>query len=297
MILDTIHGPADFITFYRNRATGWQPGGAEQTVPMYNFAWSRYTNAIGNVFGTAGYHTRYTTIAGDGTSNTNCWHSIYAFGISAGCYVTGNVINDSLVAPTAMRWGNYDTVNNAVRWVSSEVPSGLSLYSNPVPSSQTLPPSFYLSSKPAFFGNAPFPLVGPDVTGGDLPNLGGFAYSTPASTCFHSTPVDTSYASGSSVTGASWSGGIATITIGAAAKSVNPAQTVTVSGMNPSAYNCQHCTVVSTTASTVSYSLPNNPGSSGSGGTSYWPDVALYNADACYAGGPQAPTGLAAKVQ
>lgn len=301
-ILDTIHGPADFITFFRNRATGWQPGAGEQTVPMYNFAWSRYTNVIGNVFGTAGYHNRYQTITGDGTSNTNCFHSIYAFGISGGCYVTqngqGNLKDDILVAPTSLRWGNYDTVNNAVRWVSSEVPSGLSIYSNPVPANQTLAPSFYLNSKPAFFGSAPFPNNGPDVTGGDLPNVGGFANNLPAVTCLKNTPVDTAYATGSNVSNATWSGGTATITMGSAAAKVNPAMSITVTGMSPAGFNCQHCIVTSSTGTTVSYAVAGNPGSFSSGGTAYWPDVAAFNADACYAASQiDPPTNLGATVK
>jgi hypothetical protein len=300
MILDTIHGPADFISFVRNRVTGWQVNGTEQTVPIYNFAWSRYTNAIGNVLGTAGYHTRYTTIAGDGSSNTTCWHSIYSLGISYGCYQGGPVIDDPLVATTTLRWGNYDTVNNAVRWVGSEVPSSLAKYGNPVPGSQTLAPSFYLSSKPVWFGSTPFPAVGPDVNGGDIPNVGGFAYNIPSQQAFKNTPVDTSYSPATTGVTGSWSGGTATINLGSAAASVVPASSITVTGMAPAGYNCQHCTVTASTATTVSYAVASNPGGSGSGGTAYWPDILSFNENIYYAGtgnGPTAPSGLTAIVQ
>jgi hypothetical protein len=309
-VLDDFHGPADFITFFRNRTSGWQSAVTNQSATLINQAWSRYTNAIGNVLGTSGYHTNYTSMQGDGSNGRVCNHSIYALGWGGNCDtwppypscdMRGCPQSDALVATTLMRWGNYDTVNNAVRWVSSEVPIGLSLYGNPVPSTHTLPPSFYLSSKPAWFGNAPFPLNGPDVTGGNIPNVGGYSNNNPAANCFSNSPVDTRYATSSSVSNASWSGGIATATIGSTATDVNPAATITVVGMNPAGYNCQHCTVISTTSASVSYSLANNPGSSGFGGTAYWPDVASFNADACYAGngvGQRAPlTALTAVAQ
>ena len=304
MILDTIHGPADFISMFRNRVTGWQVGGGEQTVPIYNFAWSRYTNAIGNVLGTSGYHTRYTTVTGDGSSNQLCWHSIYSFGISGGCYTAsnggGNLSDDPLVGTTAMRWGNYDTVNGATRFVGSEVPSGLAKYSNPVPSSQTLPPSFYLSSKPVWFGSVPFPPVGPDVSGGDIANVGGFAYNLPAQHAFLNTPVDQSYATATGVTTASWSGGTATVTLGSYAANVVPATSITITGMTPAGYNCQHCTVTGSTATTITYAVSSNPGGAGTGGTAYWPDILAFNENIYYGGsqtGPTAPSGLTAIVQ
>jgi len=99
------------------------------------------------------------------------------------------VPSDSLVSSTLLRWGNYDVVTAAVRWCgnssdtgfsttcgsTSEVPTGAPTYPNPVPTlgdtgvgQGALPPSFYLSSKPPWFGSIPFPAVGPDVSGGNL---------------------------------------------------------------------------------------------------------------------------------
>ncbi len=92
--------------------------------------------------------------------------------------------NDLRVRSTIMRWGNYDTVNDATRWQPSEVPSSVSPYGNPVPSSQALPDSFYLTAKPAWFGSVPWPAIGPDVSGGNLAGVGGHAYKIPAQLCF-----------------------------------------------------------------------------------------------------------------
>jgi hypothetical protein len=83
-----------------------------------------------------------------------------------------------------MRWGNYDTATNTVRWVSSEVPSALSPYGNAVPASQTLPASFYLSVKPSWFGSIAWPAIGPEVTGGNISGAGGHANMNPAMACY-----------------------------------------------------------------------------------------------------------------
>src|SRR5262249_24123755 len=86
-----------------------------------------------------------------------------------------------------MRWGNYD-VKNGTRWVASEVPSGLSQFANPVPSSQTLPVSFYLSAKPSWWGTMPWPAIGSDVTGGM--DATGHVYANPAQACYNKTSKD-----------------------------------------------------------------------------------------------------------
>ena len=84
-----------------------------------------------------------------------------------------------------MRWGNYDTVGNATRFVASEVPSGLSLYSNPVPATQSLPASLYLAAKPSGWpASIPWPAIGPDIMGGDIAGVGGHAYAIPAQVCY-----------------------------------------------------------------------------------------------------------------
>jgi len=54
------------------------------------------------------------------------------------------------VAATLLRHGNYDYVNNDTVW-------------NPAITEHTLPASLYLSSRPAWFEDVPFPPIGPDV--------------------------------------------------------------------------------------------------------------------------------------
>jgi len=215
---DSVHGTHHFETLFRNYLSGDQAlcDGAvcyNQTVPISAAASSRYFNIIGNVLGTAGYHTNYTCL---GIANGYCASpnvSIYALGYtnqnmggsfasSTGFCTTPSCTSTSAFDPQTpaymMRWGNYDTVTAAVRWCGSssnpgwsttckstpEVPTALASYSNSIPSSTMLPPSFYLASKPAWFGNVPWPAIGPDVGGGNIPGVGGYANQNPAMNCF-----------------------------------------------------------------------------------------------------------------
>jgi hypothetical protein len=181
---DVFHGTHNLITYFRNRFVGNQPtcadgsgGWTPCTSPLNAFdlrSYSRYYNIVGNVLGENGTHNGYET----GTK------PIFALG--AGNSASGvTVASDSLVATTLLRWGNYDTYNAAVRWVSGEVPTGIAGYSNAVPASQTLPSSFYLSAKPPWWpATKAWPPIGPDVTGGNIANVGGHAYTIPAQDCY-----------------------------------------------------------------------------------------------------------------
>jgi hypothetical protein len=77
---------------------------------------------------------------------------------------------DSLVPySTLFSHGNYSSPAAATTWTSG------------VP--QSLPASFYLSSKPPWWGTVPWPAIGPDVTGG-LSNAYAHAYAIPAEVCY-----------------------------------------------------------------------------------------------------------------
>jgi hypothetical protein len=185
-ILDDIHGTANFVTLFRNQLTGKEPNKSNHTNPFENMAYNRYQNVIGNVLGTPGYHTTYQNITPSGTNPDT---SIYLLGWSGNQGSTlGSVLNDVLVATTLMRWGNYDTATGAAQWNPLEVPSKLSLFLNAVPLSQNLPASFFLSSKPSFWGSMPWPATGPEVTGGTDPT--GHSYANPAQVCYNSTTKD-----------------------------------------------------------------------------------------------------------
>lgn len=185
--LDGYHGPAFFNTVFRSRALGKEGITASQTVPIMIYSYNRYHNIIGNVLGDNAYHTTYQSRGGF-DSEANCNFSIYALGWGGNCGNSGtNQLNDTLTTSTLMRWGNYDTVTDATRFVSGEVPSGISPYGNSVPASQTLPSSFYLTARPSWWETSiPFPAIGPDVTGGSEAGVGGHNAKIPARRCFES---------------------------------------------------------------------------------------------------------------
>lgn len=186
--LENYFGPAFFVTGFRNRLRGYEEGTTptlvNQTVPVLNYGLSRYNNFIGNILGTKGYHTVYQDNAND---TGVCDLAIWSIGHGDNCGTgdgTTKPLDDPFTVKTIMRWGNYDTVNDAARFVATEVPSGLTLYANPVPASQALPASFYLSAKPSWYGSVPWPTIGPDVTGGSEANVGGHNHRNPARRCF-----------------------------------------------------------------------------------------------------------------
>jgi hypothetical protein len=154
-------------------------------------AYNRYNNLVGNVLGTAGYHTLYQS--DNGGQNQ---FAIYIIG--SGNWATSPVVpTDPIVATTLLRWGNYDVASNAVRFCASghtgyastcastsEVPSGISVYPNSVPSigdtaagQSAMPASFYLSAKPSWWGSMPWPSIGPDVSGGNIGQCSGGTYN------------------------------------------------------------------------------------------------------------------------
>jgi len=178
---DSIHGSHNFATVFRNQYTGLEPGKTQQTIPIELQSHTRYDNIVGNVLGTTPYHTTYQ-FAVPATTTRSCNRSIYVLGYAQMCRPDPTVPPDSLVATTLMRWGNYDTVNRTTQWNPNEVPQGLSQFANPLPSTHTLPASFYLSSKPNWWGTIPWPAIGPDVSGGS--DSTGHVYPNPAQTCF-----------------------------------------------------------------------------------------------------------------
>lgn len=200
--LDDIHGTGFMHTAFRNYWTGMNTGGkmTSQTVPIQIYAGVRYINLVGNVLGKPGYHSVYQSVP---SSATDCGSqgsgnvSIFDVGYSSemgtrfaplstcpsGIGASFTINNDPVAVSSLLRWGNYDTVSAAARFVATEVPSKISLYANPTPASQSLPSSFYLNGKPAWWGSSiPWPAIGPDVSGG--PGPGGKQYLTPAASCY-----------------------------------------------------------------------------------------------------------------
>jgi hypothetical protein len=139
---DFIHGSSSHNTVFRSRSRGWQSETITSNNNAVSFATKNlYMNIVGCVLGTEGRSTRYEVLPGQNYANTEV--VIFALGIMHG-------VDDPAVAATLLRHGNHDTVNDQVIW-------------DPAIAERTLPPSLYLSDKPEWFGNVPFPPIGPDV--------------------------------------------------------------------------------------------------------------------------------------
>jgi len=313
LIGDDIHGTRHFVTAFRNYWTGLDAasGGStiksEQTTPLILEGYNRYFNVIGNVLGTTSRHTNYQVSPPCSTDPVNCAtdpgdattsnRSIYSLGYSGNQSTYGGFKNDTFLANSLMRWGNYDVANNAVRFVSAEVPSTLTCsptpcnsYANAVPSNNNVPESFYLSAKPSWFGSITWPPIGPPVTAGS-----GYSKSDiPAKICYANARMDPSYQQTYTVQTASWaannpptnpSTATLTFTPSNPAWASGGAQSfyITITGVNPSAYNVTNAAILNSTSTSITFELDSNPGGYVSGGQFIYPNILLFNADSCYA--------------
>jgi hypothetical protein len=203
IFIDTIHGTHFFLTFFRNYldGTAHNTDGVSSYGGIVFWANSRFHNAVGNVFAASDFTVYETDQTTDSTASVFGLGWKGSHGCSAGC-----LADDARVKATFFRWGNWDNVTSSAdntsndqtgtRWNTGEVPSGITNYANPVPATQTLPNSLYLSAKPAFFQSIPWPPIGPDVVNGSpIANTGAHAYKIPARVCFESLSNDGSYAS------------------------------------------------------------------------------------------------------
>ena len=199
--MDLFHGAGHLNTVFRNHLSGQDVGQTTNTSVINLFAYNRFVNVVGNVLGTAGYHTNYQDCvngSGCATGNGTDNRSIYVVGFSASGDSNGGCCPyDDLVRTTMLRWGNYDTVTGTVRFVTSEVPGAFPFVNaNPIPP-QTLPASFFLAAKPSWWGTPwgvpNWPAVGPDVTGGNVAGVGGRVWKNPARLCWENMANDPAY--------------------------------------------------------------------------------------------------------
>jgi hypothetical protein len=139
-------------------------------------------NSIGNVLGSSQQQAlvNYSDNPLSGVANIS-WPTSrsydgvfynWSFGYS-GASDTGSFASDGTVpATTTLIHGDYSNISSGIVWSGSLT--------------HTLPPSFFLSAKPSWWGSVAWPAIGPDVTGGTGP--GGHVSSTtaanPAMNCY-----------------------------------------------------------------------------------------------------------------
>jgi hypothetical protein len=180
--MDLYHGTGNYATLFRNYLTGTEPGKFQwgNTTPVNIWAFNRFINIVGNVLGTRGYHRIYEDSPAPHAVRGWPERSIYVLGFSgSGEYQP--LGNDSLVMSTMLRWANFDYATEQTHWNTNELPAG-----HPVPATGQLPASLFLAARPDWWGAAPWPAIGPDVSGGADP--AGHAQRIPAQTCFEASP-------------------------------------------------------------------------------------------------------------
>jgi hypothetical protein len=150
VMMDSYWGSSSHTTIFRNRISN-QPNNNGQQALQYVFIFdiwknNRYHNIVGNVLGYVGmenavdapdgypYGGKYIFRLGFTDANDNSY---------AG--------NDTTVAGTILRHGNWYSVTQSVAW-------------DPAIADHTIPPSLYLASKPIWWGNLRWPAIGSDLS-------------------------------------------------------------------------------------------------------------------------------------
>jgi hypothetical protein len=260
---DAIHGSHDFNTYYREYLSGFDPATEagpriDNTLTYQLMAYSRYINIVANVVGTAGFDNNYENFGLSGNPNSCPLYpeaTIYSLNFgdqnqepySPTCIGSSYTIdNDELVAATLMRWGNYDVVTHAVREDTFETAAIAPVYPGLSHPSTRYPASFFLTAKPSWWlfpkgAMAPWPAIGPDVTGGNIAGTAGHAWLNPAANCYLNVlrgKVDGSSGPMYNFTADTCYGSVpitATPVISPAAGAYSAEQTVTINDSNPSA--------------------------------------------------------------
>lgn len=210
---DNVWGSGSHNTVYRNYLAGTHPNATNYRVPLAIDAYNRYVNVVGNVLSATNstYLTVYECSDLNEVNNTETY--VYDIGGFGGC--DNEIPRDTTTRTSLMRWGNWDKVTYAAsgstagtRWCtgSGTGSSGADAYNTACTASEraeadatfpgltspstTLPASFYLSAKPSWFGSVAWPPTGPDITGGNISNVGGHANKNPAQVCYDATAKD-----------------------------------------------------------------------------------------------------------
>jgi hypothetical protein len=143
---DYTHGSGSYNTFFRNHVTA--QSNAESVdggrVAVCLDSGHNFYNFAGNVLGLAA-----SEWSAEETGLTrNKWGSyVWSWGFQ---WDRSFIRDTTQPRDTSLRQGNYDTCREEVSWDES----------NP---DRTLPASFYLTAKPAFFGDLPWPAIGSDL--------------------------------------------------------------------------------------------------------------------------------------
>ena len=140
---DFLHGTTPMNTLFRNQMGMYDPGKTRPSLPalrrrlrtLSEHHWQRLGQGRGGQSPT-NRETRLGRTAGRRSTTS----AMRAYEGPCNQFGTVTITTNTGVSSTMFRWGNYDIVNDAVRFVSGEVPTGDTYYPNAIPASQTCPP-------------------------------------------------------------------------------------------------------------------------------------------------------------
>jgi hypothetical protein len=142
---DFIHGSSSHQTFFRSQSLGWKEATATANNNAIDFQHKNtFMSVLGCVLGTPGQSDTYEAAFPAPASSE--LKAIWRLG-----YGGPNGAGDPNVKTTLLRHGNWDSVSNATVW-------------DPAIANHQLPASLYKTAKPAWWGNLPWPPIGPDLT-------------------------------------------------------------------------------------------------------------------------------------
>lgn len=143
IVFDNALGSSRHNTAFRNHVERYSQGEAAEVTYNLNAVEIQrnnlYENVIGNVLCRPG-DTGIMETTGNGPG-------VWKFG----CDQSLCDNPDTRPKATVLRHGNFDFISGTTSW-------------DPNIDDHNLPPSLYLSSKPAFFGDLPWPIIGPDIS-------------------------------------------------------------------------------------------------------------------------------------
>lgn len=166
---DWTHGSSSHNTIFRNRVIGYLSGSTLDQTPVSIEKYNRFWNIVGNILGLSGWHDVYSFCAGGGCAQTTCADTskgVFKFGYNCD-WACDSSSYDSLSTNAAIVHGNYDAVTRQIAWSG-----GIA--------DQNLRSSYYLLSKPSWFGSLAWPPYDPRNPSASDPNRipAGYRFST-----------------------------------------------------------------------------------------------------------------------
>ncbi len=169
---DSFWGTTSHDVFFRNSMWGDETGTGVPSFPpnsgfdaIDTYPLNTYYAFVGNVLGRTGLHTTWSaaTLRGFNEFAAPATPIVYSYG--------GTQSGIPSTDTTSLNHGNWDFKTNGVAYWEGGT-------------NHVLANSLYYTTKPAFLGNISWPLIGPDVTGGNLLGTSELVNENPAELCY-----------------------------------------------------------------------------------------------------------------